>query len=113
MGTRRGVEAEGSFVDRYRGSVLFVVVWVALMNIGDSFFTLHHLQAGGIEMNPVAERLLQTGRLGFVLWKSVMIAMALMVLAMHKNFRLARVGMWTAASAYTLLLAYHIYLLGI
>lgn len=110
---RRETESEGSFVDRYKPGILFVVVWVALMNIGDSFFTLHHLQAGGIELNPVAERLLRTGRLGFVMWKSVMIALALLVLVLHKNFRLARLGMWAAALAYTLLFSYHLYLLGI
>ncbi len=108
---RRDEEGEGSFVDLYTPTMLFVVIWVALMNIGDSFFTLHHLQHGGIEMNPVADQLLRTGRLGFVLSKGVMIGLALLVLTLHKNFRLARFGMWAAAGAYTLLLAYHIYLL--
>jgi len=80
------------------------------MNVGDSFFTLVHLQAGGIELNPIAERLLQTGRLGFVLWKSLLIGVALFVLALHKNFRLARIGIWVAAASYTLLVSYHLVL---
>ena len=67
-----------------------------------------YLQAGGIELNPVAGALLETGRGGFVFWKSFLIGMALVVLAIHKNFYLARIGLWTAAGTYTLLLIYHL-----
>ena len=105
---RRPKEVEGSYVDRYRTRVVLAVAWVALMNIGDSFFTLWHLQSGGIELNPVAEQLLRTGRLGFVFWKSALIAGALLVLVLHKNFWLARVGLWVSAGAYTLLNIYHL-----
>ncbi len=105
---RRPEEREGSFVDRYNPRVVLAVVWVALMNVGDSFFTLMHLQGGGIELNPVAAELLRTGRLGFVFWKSLLIAIALLVLVQHKNFWLARAGLWLAAGAYTLLNLYHL-----
>ena len=71
-----------------------LLVWVALMNVGDSFFTLLHLQDGGIELNPVAEMLLQTGRTGFVALKSFLITVPLVVLCLHKNFSLARIGLW-------------------
>ena len=57
---------------------------------------------------PVAELLLQTGLTRFVLLKSALVGMALLVLCIHKNFKVARVGMWTAAGAYTLLIAYHL-----
>jgi hypothetical protein len=87
------------------------MLWIALMNAGDSFFTLLHLQAGGIELNPVAAMMLETGRIGFVLLKSLLITVPLIVLTLHKSFPLARVGIWTAAGAYTLLLAYHVALL--
>jgi hypothetical protein len=112
-GPRRSEERECSFVDRYTFPIVLAVLWVALMNLGDSFFTLTHLPAGGIELNPVAALLLQSGRFGFVLIKSGLIAMALVVLCVHKNFALARLGLWIAASAYTLLFAYHIWLLGV
>jgi hypothetical protein len=105
---RRDEEKEGSFVDRHGSRLWFLVLWVALMNIGDSYFTLIHLQAGGIELNPVAAALLRTGRFGFVFTKSILIALALVVLAVHKNFFLARIGLWTAAATYTLLVLYHL-----
>lgn len=105
---RRQEEIEGSFVDLYGLRLWALVLWVALMNVGDSYFTLVHLQSGGIELNPVAAALLRTGRTSFVLTKSVLIALALVVLAIHKNFFLARIGLWTAAVTYTLLVVYHV-----
>lgn len=109
-GRRRG-ESEGSFVDQYSVRMWLLLVWVALMNAGDSFFTLLHLQDGGIELNPVAEAMLQTGRAGFVGLKSFLITVPLAVLCLHKNFPLARMGLWVAAGTYSVLLAYHLSLL--
>jgi hypothetical protein len=81
------------------------------MNVGDSFFTLYHLQAGGIELNPFAAMLLSTGRVGFVVLKSLLISLPLVILCLHKNFFLARVGLFIAAASYTLLFVYHLWLL--
>lgn len=105
---QRAAEREGAYVDLYGTGLLLAVLWVSLMNVADSFFTLVHLQAGGIELNPIAEQLLQTGRFGFVFWKCALISASLLVLALHKNFQLARVGLWTAAGAYTVLVGYHL-----
>ena len=105
---RRPGEREASYVDRYRSLVVFAALWVALMNIGDSYFTLVHLQSGGIELNPVAAGLLKTGRLGFVFWKSLMITLALIVLVLHKNFWMARLGLAVSAAGYTCLNLYHL-----
>ena len=85
-----------------------MAVWVCLMNVADSYFTLVHLQGGAIELNPIASSLLETGRLGFVLLKSSLIAVAVLVLCIHKNFFLARVGLWVATATYTVLVLYHL-----
>ncbi|MFT7677864.1 MAG: hypothetical protein ACI8QC_001850 [Planctomycetota bacterium] len=105
---RRDSEREGTFVDLYGLPLVIAVAWVAFMNMGDSYFTMVHLQSGGIELNPVAAALLTTGRVGFVMAKALMISLALLVLLLHKNFWLARVGMWIAAGSYTLLNVYHL-----
>lgn len=112
-GARRRGEGEGSFVDLYGVRLLSILLWVALMNVADSFFTLVHLQHGGTEVNPVAGLLLATGLPAFVLLKSTLIALALLVLCVHKNFHLARLGIWIAAIAYTLLFLYHLSLFGV
>ncbi len=105
---RREDEGTDAFVDRYPNSMLLLLAWIAVMNLADSFFTLVHLQAGGIELNPFAAMLLETGRVGFVLWKAVLIGCAVLVLCMHKNFVLARMGLGLAAAAYTALVLYHL-----
>lgn len=105
---RRDEERHGSFVDLYGTRLWLIVMWVVLMNVADSFFTLVHLQNGGIEANPMAQLLLATGRESFVFWKCGLIGLALLVLTVHKNFHMARLGLWVAAGAYTLLLAYHL-----
>ena len=110
---RRGEEREGTFVDLYDWPILGVLAWIAVANVADSFFTLHHLQAGGVELNPIAEQLLRTGHLGFVGIKCSLISIALLVLLLHKNFAAARLGIWIAGVAYTLLFAYHLLLLGV
>jgi hypothetical protein len=110
-GPRRGEELEGSFVDQYSRRLFILMIWIGLMNIGDSFFTLFHLQAGGIELNPFAAMLLGTGRTGFVVTKSLLISIPLLVLCLHKNFQLARIGLWVAACCYSLLFLYHLWLL--
>lgn len=107
-GVRRGSESEGTYVDLYSLRLVLMVGWVAFMNMGDSYFTIVHLQSGGIELNPVAGYLLTTGRVGFVLAKGVMISVALLVLLLHKNFWLARIGLWVATGSYTLLNVYHL-----
>lgn len=112
-GARRAGERKGSFVDVYSLRLLALLLWVATMNVADSFFTLIHLQSGGSEVNPVAGALLTTGLWPFVLLKSGLIALALVVLCVHKNFHLARLGLWVAAIAYTLLFAYHLALFGV
>ncbi|MEY2785952.1 MAG: hypothetical protein RL277_2164 [Planctomycetota bacterium] len=105
---RRAEERHASFVDLYGTRLWLLVLWVALMNIADSFFTLIHLQNGGIEANPVAAALLETGRSGFVLWKCGLISVALLVLTVHKNFAIARAGLKVSAVVYTVLCLYHL-----
>lgn len=108
---RRAAEVEGAFVDHYSPRLVLLLIWIALMNAADSFFTLVHIQAGGIELNPVAGAMLGFGRFGFVVAKGVLITVPLLVLCQHKNFSIARAGLWLASGAYTLLLAYHLSLL--
>ena len=108
---RRDGERESIFVDRYSARLWMLLGWVAFANAADSFFTLLHLQNGGIELNPVAAWMLGLGRTEFVITKSLLITLPLLVLCMHKTFPLARLGLYVAAGTYSLLTAYHIWLL--
>jgi hypothetical protein len=108
---RRDGEREGAFVDQYSLRLVALLAWIALMNAADSFFTLLHIQNGGVELNPIAGVLLGLGRTGFVVSKGALITVPLIVLCQHKNFSIARAGLWLASGAYTLLLGYHLWLL--
>ena len=105
---RRADEAAGSFVDVYEPGLLLLVLWTALLNLADTFFTIVHLQGGGVEFNPVAEQMLLAGRASFVVTKGLVIGLALLVLTIHKNYPVARLGLKVAAAAYTLLVVYHL-----
>lgn len=105
---RRAGEKAGSFVDVYEPSLLALVLWIALLNLFDTYFTIVHLQRGGVEFNPVAEQMLLSGRTSFVVTKGVVIGVALLVLTVHKNYPVARTGLWLAAIAYTLLTGWHL-----
>lgn len=110
QGFRREGESVEGYVDLYPTKLLWLLIWIAMMNFLDSFFTLVHLQAGGIELNPLAAILLETGRIGFVLWKAVLIGGAILVLCIHKNYVIAKAGLILAAVAYTILVGYHLML---
>ena len=112
-GPRRGDERDGAFVDQYGTGLLLALMWIALANVADCFFTLVHLQSGGAEVNPVADLLLRTGLLNFVLLKSGLVSLALLVLCLHKNLRIAKIGIWGAAGAYAILIVYHLALFAV
>jgi len=109
-GPRRGEASEDAFVDLYGTGLLLALMWIALANVADCFFTLVHLQSGGSEVNPVADLLLRTGLMNFVLLKCALVALALLVLCLHKNLRVARIGIFCAAFAYAVLISYHLVL---
>jgi hypothetical protein len=110
---RRGEERNGAFVDQYGTGLLLALMWIALANVADCFFTLVHLQSGGAEVNPVADMLLRTGLMNFVLLKSGLVSLALLVLCLHKNLRIAKIGIWGAAGAYAVLIVYHLALFAV
>jgi hypothetical protein len=110
---RRGDDRDGSFVDLYGTGLLLALMWIALANVADCFFTLIHLQSGGAEVNPIADLLLRTGLLNFVLLKSGLVSIALLVLCLHKNLRIARIGIFGAAAAYAVLIVYHLALFAV
>jgi hypothetical protein len=112
-GPRRSDERDGAFVDQYGTGLLVALMWIALANVADCFFTLVHLQSGGAEVNPVADLLLRTGLLNFVLLKSGLVSLALLVLCLHKNLRIAKIGIWGAAGAYAILIVYHLALFAV
>jgi hypothetical protein len=53
------------------------------------------------------EMLLRGSDMLFLLQKCVVVGLWLVILVIHKNFRIARWGLWAALALYTAILFYH------
>ena len=109
--SRRADEAENTYVDRFTGQDMALLVSILLLNLSDAFFTLLWVQRGGTEANPFMAFMLELGDGFFLAQKCFMVGIWLIILIVHKNFRLARIGLFSLAALYLLLLAGHLSLL--
>lgn len=73
----------------------------------DAYFTLLHLQVGGVEANPVMLLAVERGPLFFVSVKMALTAGGCLLLAAHQLFPLGILGLRLLAGGYSILLAYH------
>ncbi len=110
---RRAEEREGAFVDVHGPRLLLLVTAILGLNLLDAWFTLLFLSHGGKEMNPVVQAVLDLGGQPwpFLILKTFGIGAACAFLTLTKNFRPARWGLWFVFVGYTVLLAWHFYLL--
>jgi hypothetical protein len=107
LGRRTG-EDRDIYVDAYRSGDLLLLVSAFLLNVLDALFTLIWVRGGGAERNPLMDRLLQSGDQVFLNVKLFIAGVAFVWLMAHKNFRVARVGLWLLVAIYAALLFYHI-----
>jgi hypothetical protein len=106
---RRTEDRDGLYVDVYRRRDVLLLAGIFLFNIFDAFFTLRWLDMGGGEANPLMAKLLEGGDLIFLIQKCFVVGVWLVILIVHKNFRVARTGLWSLLAIYGLLLLYHLY----
>ncbi len=104
---RRAGEREYIYVDRFTRRDVLLVLSILLLNIFDALFTLIWLRRGGAEGNPVMAWLLEIGDGAFLAQKCLVVGLWLLLLVVHKNFPLARIGLWSLAGIYSLLILYH------
>ncbi len=109
-GGRRSRDRDELYVDRYTRRDTALLVSIFVLNIADAVFTLEWLGRGGTEGNPLMAHLIQLGSSAFLIQKIALPAFWLMLLTIHKNFRLARNGMWALFGAYGALALYHLLL---
>lgn len=103
---RRGSDREG-YVDRYTRQDLFLLLTIFLLNVGDAFLTLRWLGRGGREANPIMDFFLEIGPWAFLVQKCLVVGLWLVILVVHKNFRLARLGLYSALAVYGALMLLH------
>ncbi|MFP8874850.1 MAG: DUF5658 family protein [Myxococcota bacterium] len=97
-------------MDHYGLEDLLLVVGILTLNVADAFFTLHWTGRGGVEGNPIMGWLLEYGLWAFLVQKCLFVGFWLLLLVVHKNFRIARIGLWTLLALYSTLLVYHLFL---
>lgn len=104
---RRVGESDNIYVDSYTREDLLLTVGVLMLNILDAFFTLRWLGMGGGEGNPLMDMLIRSNDMLFLFQKCVVVGIWLVILVVHKNFRIARLGLWGAFILYAGILLYH------
>ncbi len=104
---RRTGEQDNIYVDSYSRNDVALTIGVLVLNVLDAFFTLRWLEMGGGEGNPLMDMLIKSSDMLFLLQKCVVVGLWLVVLIVHKNFRVARMGLWGALALYVGILFYH------
>ncbi len=107
---RRAGERDNIYVDIYSPRAVAILLGIFLLNIGDAAFTLLWLQRGGTEGNPIMQAMLDIGVGAFLFQKCIVVGIWLLILIAHRNYRAARIGLWSTLTVYTLLIVYHIVL---
>jgi hypothetical protein len=103
----RRSEDQASYVDRYTKQDVILLLTIFLLNVGDAFFTLLWLSRGGREANPVMDFFLDIGPWAFLGQKCLVVGLWLVILVVHKNFRMARIGLYSALFVYGMLMILH------
>ena len=103
---RRRAE-EQAYVDVFSSRDGLLLIAIFLLNLLDAGFTLVYLSRGGTEANPAMARLLAVSSHAFLAQKCAIVALWLLFLMVHKNFRVARYGLWSLLALYSGVLVYH------
>ncbi len=101
------------YVDWISGPYLKVLIAVAAFIIIDAFSTLHIMDNGGGEANPLMDWMIQRGVGWFIFVKFCTALVGFMVLAVHRFFPLCRPLVGVLLLAYGGIVCYHVYLLAL
>ena len=93
IGRRRTDDPSAYYVDRLGAKVWLVLLLIFLFQVLDANLTLHHLQRGGVELNPLMDHLISIGEGTFFVVKLVIAAIGLLFLGIHKNYPMVRPGL--------------------
>jgi len=102
------------FVDIYSTRLMIMLLSLLIFSYVDAFLTLSLINAGIVtEANPVLSFYLELDTSYFILNKTLLTALSLVILCLHKNVLIARVGLPFAAITYISVIVYQIYIMRI
>ena len=99
---RRGSDRkEYIYVDQYRPWLLVAIMLLAILSISDGLFTLHLIERGATEENPVMAWFLSHGPWPFMIAKFILSSSAVIILLVFNNvyFRPLRIRVKTLIPA--------------
>ena len=111
--TVRRVEDKNQFVyvDRYNVGLFLFLLAILLLGLADALLTLYHVHVNDAkELNPIMAFFLGISPSAFFHVKSVLTALCLLVLCLHKNLPLAKYLFGTVFLIYLIIVASHVYL---
>jgi len=85
--SRRLDECHNYYVDRYNVRYLVLIISILILCFLDAYLTLLLLQVGAIELNPYMLFFIKKDVVLSMVVKYVMTATALIIILVHKNFR--------------------------
>jgi len=89
IGTRRARDVSiGRYVDIHESWLMFLCLYIIGLSTLDAFLTLHLLELGSNELNPFMDYLIKQNHQLFLSVKLIISAACLLILVMHKNFKL-------------------------
>jgi hypothetical protein len=83
---RGGDKQEFIYVDQYRPWLMFVIILVLILSISDGLFTLHLINLGAIEKNPLMAYFLSLGAWPFMTAKFLLTCFGIVLLLIFHNF---------------------------
>ena len=108
---RRSDQEQGGYVDRYSKPLFFLLVLILGLNVIDSLLTMMILDIGGKEFNPLVRSVMDLHGDKFWIWKFAMVSVSLVLLCLHRGFKLFREIIIAISSIYLIIVLYQIYLI--
>ena len=108
---RKSDQEVGGYTDRYSSAFFFLIVLILGLNILDSVFTMVILDLGGKEFNPLVRAAITLHGDKFWIWKFIIVSSILILLCLHRAYRLIRSVLIAISAGYLLVILYQIFLI--
>lgn len=108
---RKSDQEKGGYSDRYSPVLFFFIVLILALNILDSLFTMILLDLGGQEFNPIVRSIMAFHGDQFWIYKFLMVSGSLVLLCLHRGFKLFRGIIIVIGSIYLVIVLYQIFLI--
>jgi hypothetical protein len=108
---RKSDQEKGRYLDRYSSTLFFFVVLILALNVVDSLFTMIIIDLGGRELNPVVQAIMAIHGDQFWIYKFLMVSGSLVLLFLHRGYKLLRGVIIAISSIYLFIVLYQVFLI--